>query len=467
MLRRWREDVFFIPDLREYGIFIWTGKYWKADTVRKNIRSMYFEVVDKIKKAVKLRASCDMCFNDVDEYNKLTRHLGNKGKSNAVIDLFLSDVAKDVKDLDQNQFYLNFDNGTLDLETGRLLEHDRKHLITRFIPREYKENAACQLWQEFIGECFDGCREMIDYVQRVYGYCLTGDMSEQTFWCCYGIGRNGKTVQENILLAAMGEYAVQSAPGTYVNKQNRGGNDEDLADVRGKRLSLCEETERGDELAIGLIKQITGGAPITTSKKYQSNVTWKPESKIILFTNSKPNIPGGGDYAFLRRIRLIPFTHVVPEKEVDPNLYNKLLKEIDGITAWMVHGCLAWKNKGMQPPNSVIKKSQEYFSAQNLVVTFVNDCCVREEGAVVDGRDLYKAYVKWCEDCGVKKVKSISSLYAAILESGLFPDVSYCQKKIAGINGKRFSGLRLRGNLEFDDDASSAVESEESTGGAL
>ena len=44
------------------------------------------------------------------------------------------------------------------------------------------EGAPCRLWQSFLSTAMDGNKELVDYLQRVCGYCLTGFTKEHTLF---------------------------------------------------------------------------------------------------------------------------------------------------------------------------------------------------------------------------------------------------------------------------------------------
>ena len=97
---------------------------------------------------------------------------------------------------------------------------------------------------------------------------------------------------------------------------------------------------------------MTGGEPLTARKLYQEFEEIQPTWKPVLSTNHLPDIDGG-DLALLRRLVLIPYDHVVPEAERDPELGEKLWAEASGILRWMVEGCREWQEIGLAEPSSV------------------------------------------------------------------------------------------------------------------
>src|SRR5262245_41838651 len=99
----------------------------------------------------------------------------------AMIDMARSEtgVAVRPEDLDADPWLLNCDNGTLDLRTGELRPHRREDLLTKLCPVEYDPNATCPTWLRFLDRIMAGNTPLMNYLQRVVGYSLTGDVREQ------------------------------------------------------------------------------------------------------------------------------------------------------------------------------------------------------------------------------------------------------------------------------------------------
>src|SRR5215210_6814743 len=92
-------------------------------------------------------------------------------------------------------------NGTIDLRSGELRKHRREDLITKIVPDEYDSEAVAPTWQAALERWLPSA-ELRRFVQRVAGYVLTGDVSEQVLPFLCGPGANGKTTFVNTLLAA-------------------------------------------------------------------------------------------------------------------------------------------------------------------------------------------------------------------------------------------------------------------------
>jgi putative DNA primase/helicase len=125
----------------------------------------------------------------------------------------------------------------------------------------------------------------------------------------------------------------------------------------------------------------------------------------------------GTDYAIWRRIRLVPFEVTIPEAERDKNLYNKLKKEVEGIFAWAVQGCLLWRKHGLGEPEEVKAATDSYREEMDLLAEFLKDRCILRPEAKVSRRELFEAYVSWCQENGQPPAAS-RSFVAGMREKG-------------------------------------------------
>jgi len=89
------------------------------------------------------------------------------------------------------------------------------------------------------------------FVQRVVGYSLTGDVSEQKLVFLYGSGANGKSTFLNAILEMLGDYGKQAAPELLTVKFN--AHPTELADLKGSRFVASVEVEEGKRLAESLV----------------------------------------------------------------------------------------------------------------------------------------------------------------------------------------------------------------------
>jgi putative DNA primase/helicase len=315
-------------------------------------------------------------------------------------------------DLDRDPWALNCTNGTLDLRTGELRPHDRADLLTKLCPVAFDPDAIAPRWDAFVQGIFDRRLALMDFVQLLLGYCLTGDVRELVLPILWGVGANGKSTLLGIIMEVLGaDYAMKAPPDLLVAKGDT--HPTERADLHGKRLVVAIETDDGKRLAEALVKDLTGGDRIRARKMKQDFWEFAPTHKLILATNHKPRVRGT-DHAIWRRLALVPFTvrfwnsdrgeSGPDELRADRTMADKLRSELPGILAWTVRGCLAWQRGGLGAPGEVAVATAEYRTQQDVLGLFVGDCCTLGPDLKAKASDLYTTYVEWCERAGEKHI---------------------------------------------------------------
>jgi putative DNA primase/helicase len=295
--------------------------------------------------------------------------------------------------LDRHSMLLTVGNGTIELETGELRPSRADDLLTRMSPIEYDPGAKCPLFLAFLSQIFDGNQAIIDYLQRFFGYCLTGKTGEQILLFFYGLGCNGKSVLANILGALLGDYASTAGSDLLMSRDNRGSTN-DVAALRGSRLVKVSEFDDNEKLAEAQIKTLTGGDQVTCRFLYCESFTYVPTYKLLLIGNHKPKVRST-DHGIWRRIHLLNFGVTIPEGERDPYLQDKLLQELPGILAWAVQGCLNWQAKGLAAPVEILAATDEYRQSENVFAQWLDDICARGNEFLTPASDLLASFIEY------------------------------------------------------------------------
>lgn len=296
---------------------------------------------------------------------------------------------------DKDKLLLNTLSGTVDLRTGKILPYEAEKYISKLTGTRISD-ADCPEWEKFLNTIFDGDLEMIRYIQKAVGYSLCGKISEQCVFFLYGTGRNGKSTFLDTIRAMMGDYAANAQPDTLmVSQRNSGGARSDIARLKGTRFVTTVEPNEGVRLDEGLIKQLTGGDPVTVRFQYSPEFEFIPEFKIWMATNHKPIIRGT-DTGIWRRIRLIPFTVQIPEKDVDRSLPNKLRKELPAILGWALEGYRLYRSEGLRLPAAIQTAVNDYRREMDVISTFISNCC--RKGGSERSSELYRVYCEWASE---------------------------------------------------------------------
>ncbi|MDD5702377.1 MAG: phage/plasmid primase, P4 family, partial [Dehalococcoidales bacterium] len=380
---------------------IWTGHVWEYDTpdhtgmlklAKATVRDIVKEpdgpgdkgYENKIKHALS------------SESGKRQREMLNLVKAEG-------DITISINDLDKDIYLFNCQNATIDLRTGQARAQNKEDLITIMAPVDYDPAAGCPRWEEFLNLIQNNSQAMIVYLQKISGYCLTGDTKTDIIPFCHGMGGNGKSTYWAVIRdKVMGSYGYEVDPDVFlVNNQKfkDSGQREELANLYGKRLVTATEIPEGRQLTTSLLKAISGGESIHGDRKYERGVTFKPTFKVILSGNNEPVIKDNTDGSW-RRLKKIPFT-VKIQNQID-GFEDTFNDELPGILNWLIAGCLLWQREGLKDPQEVIEATAEYRKDQDLIAQFLEDCCIRTPDAEVTKKDFKAAYQKWCTESSIK-----------------------------------------------------------------
>ncbi len=306
-------------------------------------------------------------------------------------------IALAADDLDRDPWLLACANGTLDLRTGGLRAHDPADLITLSTEIAYQPEATCPRWRTFLDEIFGGDSELIAFVQRFAGYCLTGDTREHVLAVLHGSGCNGKSTFIAVLKRILGGHAITAAFDTFMRQRDRGPRN-DLARLHRARLVTAAESGEGRRIDEATVKEITGGDTIAARFLYGEHFEFIPQFKLMLVTNHRPRVDGDDD-AIWRRLRLVPFEQSFEGRE-DRDLTAKLEQELPGILAWAVEGCLAWQQDGLGHAKAVTRATAEYRKDEDMLGAFLEERCVIERDATVRTAALRAAFEQFYEEAG-------------------------------------------------------------------
>ncbi|AMR06489.1 phage/plasmid primase, P4 family [Bacillus thuringiensis] len=389
-----------IKFVNDIGWFIWDGKRWRIDT-KKEIERITAKVLRSLSKS------------EDEAEAKWARMCERRNvRMNSIKDL-MPLVPGERQEFDTHKYLLNVENGIVDLKTGKLQQHDRELGLTKITNIVFDENAKCPEWLNFLDQIFQGDKELTEYMQRLIGYSLTGEITEQIMVFLIGGGSNGKSTFINIIKDIMGDYGRQAKSDTFIKKKETGANN-DIARLVGSRFVSAIESEDGEQLSEAFVKQITGGEPVLARFLRQEFFEFIPEFKVFFTTNHKPVIKGV-DEGIWRRIRLIPFNLQLPKEKRDKKLPEKLSLEMPGILNWAIEGCLKWQQSGLNDPAIVMKATGDYKEEMDILGPFMFECCFKREDYQIEAKELYEVYANWCFRNGEHQLKNRA--FYRILES--------------------------------------------------
>lgn len=444
---------FYVSNSNDW--YRWTGKHWELDETLQFTELVKRIVVERLSDAATLSIKDGVKF-----YSKCCDTV----KINHIIGACRSMFAIPPGKVDALTNLFPFNNGVYNLSTHKFTpEHLRDQYLTKISPVDYIAGAPVDMWQAHLKMVFEGDQELIAFFQEVCGYALLHNNPAQAFFVLHGSGQNGKSETSKVVKRIMGSYAKNAQVETIMKRRNPADGSShrsDLIHIAHARMVQVFEGNPEDELAAGLIKQLTGGDPLTARGAYERHaVELAPGFKIWFVTNHLPLIDGA-DYALMRRVMLIPFHATIPEHKRILDYADKLYDaESSGILNWMLAGLKRYQVRGkFQLPEKVLNAIQKYKSGNDILLEWIEDECVKEPSAIIQKEVLLTNYRNWCDGNGSKALNP-KTFWTALRNRGIETEGVYVERK-RGCKGIR---LKTRDELinfydKFSGSAADAAE---------
>lgn len=371
------------------GWMHWDGRCWREDRAGHTIRA----VVDVLRRS--LAESLDQ-----PDLRQDVRKCETANGITGVLKIAaaLPGLAATADQLDADPYLLNVANGTLDLRTMELHPHNPANRMTHIAAAAWDPAANGPTWSSFLGRVLPD-EDTRSFLQRYAGLALAGKVLEHRLAILTGRGRNGKGVFYQALNNALGDYAGTAEPDLFMHRE--GAHPTGEMDLRGRRLVTVSESEKDRRLAEATMKRLTGGDTIRARRLYQDFTEFAPSHTVLFITNHLPKV-SGDDPAIWARIRVVPFSIVIPSTEQDPHLPEKLQLEMDAILAWAVAGWQDYQANGLAEPASVVAATANYHRDADALGRFIDEECDTGPGYSALIESLHQAWTRWAAGEGLQ-----------------------------------------------------------------
>jgi putative DNA primase/helicase len=360
----------------------WTGTHWEFENTLA-----VFDLARKV-----CREAARQC-NKPSEAKTIS-----KAKTVAAVEMMARTdrrIAAAIAQWDCNPWLLNTPGGVVDLLTGQHRPNQPEDYATK--STAVAPHGSPQ-FLEFLATVTDCNADLIDYLQRAFGYALSGDTREHALFFFHGTGANGKSVLVSTISGILGSYH-KTAPIETFTASNIGSHPTDLAGLKGARLVTAIETEEGRRWAESKIKSLTGGDQISARFMRQDFFEFTPVFKLVIAGNHKPGLRSV-DEAIRRRFHLVPFALTIHPKDRDKDLANKLRGEWPGILKWAIEGCLKWQAEGLNPPQVVRDATAAYLEAEDAIAAWIEERCELNPNSWETSAKLFASWKAWAELTG-------------------------------------------------------------------
>jgi putative DNA primase/helicase len=433
------QGEFMRYDTQQDTWYVWSKNHWQAVNGKSQSRlySLWTPLARKarvIAQFLATRRACDAIDRHIEqnfvesakknkmaEFDKMFRaetsakSLDKKAnaayalESSKSIEHFLSqasglpEIQIETSDLDAKKYLFNAANCTIDLVTMKTYPARQSDLLTLASPTIYDPAATSDVWENFIRSAVpdDALR---NWLQRFFGYCLSGSVDEDIFVFIYGVGGGGKTTFLNAISATIGDYArVFNVDAITENYKQTNGDEPTpaLASLRNCRLAVTSETKQNRRLDAAKVKLWTGGGKLSACEKYKSPFEFTAKFKVVVDGNFTLRCNDITDRGIKRRLRIVPFNH--PPAVVDTQLETKLktAENRSAILNWLLDG---WKEYCLQGlgnvddpetlPVAMNTALDDYYTGNDFIGDFLTDRNF-EVGNQDDNRYRVKATEVW------------------------------------------------------------------------
>ena len=385
------DRIRFNVDNKEW--MLWNGHFWEEDKL--GLIKQFAEITIEGMKQEALMSDESI---RQEKLKNVKRTLSSAGKEAMIKEAqHIKGVPVTNNDFDTQDFYFNCKSGLIDLRTGAVLPHDKEILVSKYTDIEISDKKP-KLWLKFLNEIFAVHPELIDYVQRICGYALTGYTREQCIFIFLGDGSNGKSLFLDVMSKVLGNYSEKGKIEMLIETKLDKNLDNLMAMLSNVRMTTVSETDLGSKLSEATVKDLTSDYGKITAKFLFKNVfTYKPKFKIFMDTNNRPIIRGT-DHGIWRRIKTIPFEVTIPDEKQDRTLGAKLEKELPEILGWCVEGAKKWFKDGLQEPKFLQEEKESYKQDMDVVARWINENCETDRGYSTESKKLYLDFKKYLID---------------------------------------------------------------------
>jgi len=422
-----RNKVIYDTSNKEW--YLWSNHHWEPDILAQLKHYVSYDLKDEYQKLADLLGAEKMFQQkyQTTDYgvlaNKLkekTKTIGSRKRIDNVLSLVPSQPGMSISGdkWDNNIGYLAVENGVIDLRSGEIKDGKQQDYIRAYAPTEYRGLVEdCPEWKKFLSQILNKDQEVIDYLQVLFGYALTGEVKEHVFPILSGEqGRNGKSTIFETIQNVLGTGIVGRLNTDVLMETKRSGDtpQPQVLGMQYKRIVFAQEVNENKSLNPGFIKLLSGGDTVSARGLFKDPVTFKPRHTVFLSVNAKPHAPHD-DAALWERIKVIDFPNRYVEDPspskpnehlYDKDLKNKLSKERSGILAWLVNGSIKYYNNGLITPSTVKNQANEYRKSEDDLLPFFENMCEIDPSSSVIASVLYQAYKVWAEQNGEKIISN-------------------------------------------------------------
>ena len=350
---------------------------------------------------------------------------------------------RDILNSDVN--IINIRNGLLNLQTRELKPHTPEFHSTVQIPVKYDNSKDCPHIKKFLSEIHNP--EDIPIIQEFFGYCLYTEYPVQKAFLQYGMGANGKTVEQELLKTLIGKSNCSNISWQSLEDERFA-----RSSLEGKLVNMFDDLQSRGIESTGNFKMLTGSGTIGAEKKFKDNYSFVNFAKLIFSTNKPPRVSNEDSYAFWRRWVIISYPNQFTDElgNRDPNLIKKLTTddELSGLLNYALDGLQRLlKNSKFSYSKTAEETQDEYLKASDPVYAFITDKCEIDVQAEIAIETLYDAYRIYSEESGMPVLRPMS--FGRLVLNQIQFHIKKNRVMTNGVRNNIYQGIKLNEDTKY------------------
>jgi putative DNA primase/helicase len=340
---------------------------------------------------------------------------------------------------------LPFQNGALEIATGKLHPHSPSYKFTWSLPRPHSVLATdWGIISDWLDVATAGNQHIRNILIAYAAATLKGRADIQKFLHLIGIGGSGKGTFCRLLIALIGIENTHSS-----TLDDWCSNRFEAAEAYGKRLLIFPDEDKGTR-SLGKFKQLTGGDWLRAEEKGKKPFKFKFEGMVAVASNF-PIFGGDNSSGMSRRTIAVPFDAVIA-RNARRNLDGDFVPELPAFTNYLLSLDDTWVENILRGVMEVPEVGAQFWESkirEDSIAGFLNDKLILDPLAQVSIGDspnaegsLYQAYHQYCLDQG-HKPQAVKNFSPNLLEcAGVI--LGWQVEKVHTKIGKIIKGIRIR-----------------------
>ena len=264
-----------------------------------------------------------------------------------------------------NNNYINFANGVLDLKNKELIPHSMEFGFTYALPYDYNPNAKCPNFDLMMDNITLRDEALKRVMLEFIGYAISGRPNSwiQKVMVLTGEGSNGKSTFMNIVRRLVGEDCYSAMSIASMGKENN------RFTMYGKlfNISFDEDPKALLKGGVNIFKAITAGDPVDFRQLYSNAVSAPINAKLIVSCN-KPLETNDHTHAVYRRMLIIPFRAKFEGTSDVKEIHETIYPEMSGIYNAVLEGLTRLiANKGVFSQSKVVDDALTEYKYESAV----------------------------------------------------------------------------------------------------